>query len=129
MKKILALMVVMGLFFCGTSFAAITSLANNTVTAESGSSIFGGVDAADAIGAGKVLLGKMSKGVHFVANLDVAAPNGQSYALSTKHVSGSKAYGTASDSTAIYFVDTGDAALGTLGANTNSAFGASWTSM
>jgi hypothetical protein len=67
--------------------------------------------------------------VHFVANLDTAAPNGQTYAISTKHVSGSKAYGSASDSTAIYFQDTGSSALGTLTADTNSAFGAAWTSM
>jgi len=129
MKKIFALAVVFSLFFCSTSFATISALGNNTVTAEPGSTIYGGVDAADAIGSGKVLLGKMSKGVHFVANLDSTAPLGQTYALSTKHISGSKAYGTASDSTAIYFKDTGDAALGTLSAEDNGAFGAAWTSM
>ena len=129
MKKIFTLAVVFSLFFCSTSFADLTALGNNTVTTDPGSTIFGGVDSDDAIGSGKVLLGKMSKGVNFVANLDSTEPLGQTYALSTKHISGSKAYGTASNSTAIYFKDTGDAALGTLSAEDNDAFGTAWTSM
>jgi hypothetical protein len=129
MKKILALTIVFSLFICGTSFAALTGLADDTVTEVAGSSIYGGVDDDDAIGDGKVLLGKMSKGVFFVGALDTTAPNGQSYAIATKHGSGSKAYGSASDSTAISFKDTGDAVLGTLGENTSAAFAAGWTTM
>jgi hypothetical protein len=129
MKKILALTIVISLFICGTSFAALTALGDDAVTAVAGSSIYGGVDAADAIGAGKVLLGKMSKGVYFVGALDTAVPNGQTYAIATKHGSGSKAYGSASDSTAISFKDTGSAALGTLGDNDSGAFAAGWTTM
>ena len=129
MKKIFALTIVVSLFFCGTSFAALSALADDTPTDGSGYMIYGGVNAADAIGVGKVLLGKMSKGVFFVGALDTTAPNGQTYAIATKHGSGSKAYGTASDSTAIKFQDIGDTALGSLGANDSSAFADTWTTM
>jgi hypothetical protein len=109
--------------------AAPAALGDNEPTAGGGYSIYGGVNAADATGASAVLLGKMSKGVYFVGNVDAATP-GLGYAIATKHISGSKQYGTAHDSTAIYFLDVGTAALGALSAETNAAFTTnSWTAM
>lgn len=127
MKKLVILIIIAVAMTSGSAFAAISQLGDNAVTAATGSSIYGGVDDADAISASKVLLGKMSKGVHFVGNLETTAL--VSFAAATKHTSGSKVYGTASDSTAIYFKDVGTVALGTLDQPNNGAFGATWTAM
>jgi hypothetical protein len=131
MKKIFALTILVAFLTCGVSLAATpTALTDNTVTGTPGLSIYGGVDAADAASDSAVLLGKMSKGVFFVGNVDTAVPLGQGYAIATKHSSGSKQYGTAHDSTAIYFLDVGTTALGSLSAEDNTAFTAnSWTAM
>jgi hypothetical protein len=130
MKKIFALMILVSFLTCGVSLAAPTALNDNTVTTDSGWSIWGGVDGADAASDSAVLLGKMSKGVFFVGNVDTAVPLGQGYAIATKHGSGSKQYGTAHDSTAIYFLDVGTTDLGTLSDEDNKAFvDNSWTAM
>lgn len=123
MKKILMLATLFTFVFAGSSFAALTSLAVNTASG-SGYQIYGGVDAADATSTSAVLLGKMSKGVSFTHN-----SNAGGYAAATKHSSGSKVYGTAHDSTAIYFQDVGTGAIPELSAVGNSSFGDAWTSM
>ena len=129
MKKIFLLTSLVLLMACGNALA-IDALADNTPTANDGLSIYGGVDAADAVGAGAVLLGKMSKGVKFVGNVD-AVNDGLGYAIATKHDSGSKQYGTAHDSTSIFFLDVGTAALAALVDKEDAtAFtSASWTAM
>jgi hypothetical protein len=128
MKKIVFLAIVMMIAVSGYAFADGTALNANTKTAKDGSLIYGGVDATDAARANGVLLGKMSKGVNFRA-----VPNISGFSAATYHFNGSKAYGTAHNSTAIYFQDVGtNAADGawTLGtAWDNSAFGAAWTAM
>lgn len=132
MKKIFALTMLVSFLGCGTVLAAPAALGDNTVTAGDGYSIFGGVDAADAATDSAVLIGKMSKGVFFVGNVDADATGGmgQGYAIATKHSSGSKQYGTAHDSTAIYFIDVGTAALDTLTDEDTTAFTEnSWTAM
>lgn len=123
MKKIIVLLVLALFAICGTSFAA--ELGQDTVTSATGLQIYGGVNAADAAGGTSVLLGKMSKGVNFRAQYATSG-----YAIGTKHVSGTKSYGTAHDSTAIYFQDVGQAgAIPSLTAADNTSFGTAWTSM
>ena len=130
MKKIFAFTILVSFLSCGVALAAPSALGDNTVTSGDGYSIYGGVNASDAASDSAVLLGKMSKGVYFVGNVAATAPLGIGYAIATKHLSGSKQYGTAHDSTAIYFLDVGTAALGTLSAEDTTAFTAnSWTAM
>ena len=129
MKKILALALLLTFAVCNVSFADGTGLAADAITTNTGSMIYGGNDAADAARSDAVLLGKMSKGVHFRCNFD--ATDGLGYAAATKHTSGSKAYGTAHDSTAIYFQDIGTADIPSVTSTTpgNDAFGTAWTTM
>jgi hypothetical protein len=70
-------------------------------------------------------IAKMSKGVRLAANYD-----GQGYAMVTKHNNGTKQYGSADDSTALFseVVDK-TAAPETPGSSTNGFFGTGWTSM
>lgn len=128
MKKILALALLFTFAACNVSFAAGTALPTNTITTNTGSQIYGGINQADADRDDAVLLGKMSKGVHFRCAFDGTA--GLGYSAATKHNSGSKAYGTAHDSTAIYFQDIGTAGIPSLSAASNQAFdGTAWTTM
>ena len=126
MKKILVLTALIMFAVSGSVFAA--SLANDAVAA-AGLQIFGGVDAADAAAASSVLLGKTSKGVKFRGYL---ISTGVGFSNATYHGSGSKTYGTAHNSTAIYFKDIGVGAADdtwTLGTPSNAAFGPAWTAM
>ena len=71
-----------------------------------------------------ILIGKMSKGVSAGANYDDL-----SYAMNTKHTSGTQAFGTADDSTAIYRTNIGTGVLTAAPtSNSNTAF-ATWTEM
>ncbi|MDG5469513.1 hypothetical protein P9J64_14375 [Deltaproteobacteria bacterium IMCC39524] len=127
MKKIVFLTMVMILAVSGYAFADGAALASNTVTTTDGMQIYGGVDAADAARTNGVLLGKMSKGVSFRSAYLVGG-----FSAATYHMSGSKSYGTAHNSTAIFFQDIGDqAAAGawSLSSADNGAFGDAWTSM
>jgi len=123
MKKIVIL-TVLALFAAAPAFAGIQALATGAVTAQEGSSIYGGVDAADALATTHVLIGKMSKGVKFTSGYTSIA-----YAIATKHTSGSKEYGTSYDSTAIKFRDVGLAGLAAVSGTTEAAFGTGWTTM
>ncbi len=124
MKKIALLLAIMMFAACGSALAAGTALATNTITSTDGLQIYGGVDATDAARSDGVLLGKMSKGVYFRS-----AYGSTGFAAATKHTSGTKAYGTAYNSTAIRFSDIGTAAIPSLGSADNGAFGSTWTSM
>lgn len=53
-----------------------------------------------------LLIAKASKNVRFGVNYDAA--NGVGYALDTYHNNGTKMYGTAYDSTKLYFLEVGD---------------------
>jgi hypothetical protein len=131
MKKIAIMVAIMIFAASGSVFAAGASLASDAVTSADGKQIFGGVDQADADRDAAVLLGKMSKGVYFRSNFgDQVTEIG--FAAATYHNSGSKTYGTAFNSTAIYFKDIGDGAAAdvwSLSNFDNSSFGAAWTSM
>jgi len=121
MKKVLAFTAFIMFVTCGSGFAA--ALGQDT-DCTAGYSIYGGVDAAQAADPG-VLLGKMSKGVVFRAQYDDGG-----YAAGTKHGSGTKAYGTAHDSTAIYFQEVGqDGTIPSLDAADNTSFESNWTAM
>jgi len=134
MKKTFLLTVLISFMVCGTALA-IDALADNAVTAGPGRSIYGGVDAADAVSGSAILLGRMSKGVNFVGDVDADDTDGDGalgsgYAIATKHEIGSKQYGTAHDSTAIFFKDVGDTALGAIGGEDKEIFVTnSWTAM
>lgn len=82
----------------------------------------GGTLSATAPSAGDIA--KLSKGVRLAANYD-----GQGYAMITKHNNGTKQFGSAADSTALFseIVDK-TAAPETPTASDNTEFGAGWTS-
>lgn len=90
MKKILVLCVLMSMAFAGTAFAADAGTALLAAAADAGKEL----TANAPVGA---TIGKTSKGVRVGVQFQSTA-----YALSTVHVNGSKYYGTAFDSTAIF---------------------------
>lgn len=73
----------------------------------------------------------LSKNVSFIYDVDVASSaSGQSYAIGSRHFSGNKAYGTASDTTLIYWtaMTTGDVGTSQIG-QPNSTFNSGWNTM
>ena len=114
MKKIILISALFLFVFAGTTMAA-------NLTTGSGEQVFGGVVAADVADPNGVLIGKLSKGVSGTFNFTTTA-----YAMITKHTSGSKAYGTSYDSTAIYFLE--DFTLAVPSAVDSTSF-STWTSM
>ena len=130
MKKILALTLLL-LSFAGSAFAAaLTSgaLIGDATAGTGGLAVFGGVDAAAAAAASNPLV-RMSTGVQGVINF--AAATHTEYTIGTKHVSGSKYFGTSNDSTNIYWKQStkGNLVPATFGTGTNNANFASggWT--
>lgn len=128
MKNILALTLIL-LSIAGSAFAADIS-SNGLIgsTGVGGFAVYGGVDAT-AAGAATNPLVRMSTGVQGVVNFD--ATTHTSYAIGTKHVSGSKYFGTANDSTNVYWLqsakgDLDPATFGTGVDNSNFA-GGGWT--
>lgn len=132
MKKILALTLLL-LSFTGSAFAA--PVASNALIgvagppASGGLSVFGGVDAAAALAATNPLV-KMSTGVQGVMNFDATAHT--SYAIGTKHITGSKYFGTSNDSTAIFWKQSVagvlvPATFGTAIVNDNFSAAGQWT--
>lgn len=96
MKKIFVLAAMM-LFVAGSASAA--ALATATVSAE-GAAIYAGTTATNATNASYPMV-KLSSGVAGVVNFNSSDP--VSYAIVTKHSTGSKIFGTANDSTTIYW--------------------------
>lgn len=126
MKKIIALISLALTVFASTAFAAPATVSSGNVTASAGQVIRGGATAAAADDA--AILGKMSTGVKMGAAYGTAG-----FAVMTKHLKGSKIFGTAHDSTAIYWqplaADT-DIATTNVGTTAgNGAFATGWTSM
>jgi len=129
MKKILALTLLL-LSITGSAFAS--SVATNTLIGSAGvggMSVTGGVDQTAADNASNPLV-RLSTGVQGVVNFDTSTH--LEYAIGTKHVSGSKYFGTSNDSTNIYWLQSvkGDLAPGTFGSvsnNSNFASSAGWT--
>lgn len=108
MKKVLALTLLSLSFASSYAFAgqgtAGTVITNNTVTAAA-VSIYGGNTQQNATDAKSPLI-KLSSKVSAVVNweqVNKAQGLSTSYAIGTKHIDGSKIFGTASDSTTIFF--------------------------
>lgn len=116
-KSIVVVMAVALCFLAGNAFAA--ALSSGSV-----STVAGGTVVATAPASADIA--KMSTNVIIGATY-----SGTGYAIDTYHKSGTKAYGTAFDSTALYFKDLG--VNGTLTAPSSSlgteAFGTGWTKM
>lgn len=96
MKKILALTVLM--IITASTYASAAAIATNTVSA-AGLAFYGGLNA-DSAAASTSPLFKLSTGDSALINFDAA---GVGYAVFTKHVKGTKVFGTAYDSTAISY--------------------------
>ena len=122
MKKIIMLIALITFAAAGSVSAA--ALASGSVTSTDGLSIYGGLDATVAASATAVLIGKTSKGVKAGVNYTETT-----YAINAKHNSGSKAFGTAQDSTAIYTTELAvNATLSAPSAADTTSF-ATWTAM
>ena len=89
MKKIFVLCVLMSLVYVGSAFAVAANSALVASASEDGFSL--------KIANDGEVIGKCSKGVRIGATF-----NQTSYALATVHLSGSKYFGTAFDSTSIF---------------------------
>lgn len=118
MKKILFIVSVIALaipLMVGTSFGATIAASVNTASIQSGSNPQCTVS--------------LSKNVSFGYYPD-SATNAQSYAIQSYHTSGNKAYGTASDTTLIYWLtDTTGDDVGQPSASDSTMFQSNWTSM
>lgn len=119
MKKALALMIGIAMFSSSVAMAVTVAPAGGVTAA--GVQIYG--DSTDATTASSTLIGKLSKGVILGAHFSPTA-----YAVNSKHDSGTTAYGTAYDSTAIYKTEIGSTVLAFPSALDNTSF-SSWTSM
>jgi len=124
MKKILATILIV-LSFASSAFA--TAISTGTALTTAGLAVYGGVDAT-AAGAAPSPLVKFSTGVFGQVNFDATAHD--AYAILTKHTSGSKLFGTANDSTNIYWKQVITGALvngGTVVGNANFTSALGWT--
>jgi len=92
MKKLI-LLIIIALSFSSTAFA--TDAAISGVSDDDGQTLYGATPA-------NLDLAKSSKGVRFGWSTGATG-----YAVATYHESGTKYYGTAYDSTALYFKDVG----------------------
>ena len=99
MKKIIALTLI-ALSFGSSALAA--QLATHTISSDPGMALFGGTTQTEAEAATNPLV-RLSTGVYAVVNYTAAANLSSSYAIFTKHYRGSKIFGTANDSTNIYW--------------------------
>jgi hypothetical protein len=134
MKKIIVLTMLM-LSFAASAFAAGVAVATNSLIGDAtagtgGLAVYGGVDDAAAALADANPLVRLSTGVQAVVNFTAATH--LSYAIITKHVSGSKYFGTANDSTNVYWKQSTKgnlvpATAGTAVDNSNFTVAGSWT--
>ena len=120
MKKIFVLCVLMSLVYVGSAFAVAENSALLATAAQDGMTL--------KIAAGGEVIGKCSKGVRIAAQFNRTA-----YALATVHLSGSKYFGTAFDSTSIFTQtpagDIGAAFSAPATSVSETAFGSPWTSL
>lgn len=96
MKKIISCLLLSAVF-AASAFAAPTTYTKNAVSAE-GAQFFGGVDDAAAKIASTPLI-KFSTGVAGLVNYNGTIE----YMIMTKHTNGSKIFGTANDTTSIFW--------------------------
>ena len=125
MKKIFCLMLV--LLSSATSVFAATQLATGEVS-DAAAAVYGGTDQTSAEASVNPII-KFSTGVSGLANFDNTG-----YSVHTKHLNGSKVFGTANDSTNIFWKASPSKVLmtadecGTTVGTANYADGTGWTS-
>lgn len=125
MKRIIAFTALMVISASTYAAAAAGALATATVS-DAGTGIYGGADAT-AASASTTPLFKLSTGSSVVINFDDA---GVGYAVFTKHLKGTKVFGTAYDSTAISFFTELPGVLTTTNTGTDTAVPTTgWTTM
>ena len=122
MKKIVAITALLILVAGNSCFAA--ALASGAVTPTDALTIYGGSSATVAASNTAVTIGKTSKGVRVGATF-----NNAGYSLNTKHDSGTKAFGTAHDATALYTTEVGTGALSAAPSAIGFTAFANWTAM
>lgn len=122
MKKIIIL-TALSLFVASSAFAATGLTLDLTKT---GLTVYGAKASATKNAAGTIAIGKTSTGV--AVGLNTAASG---YAVQTQHKNGTKAYGSAFDSTSIWVKDVTAGTADTTGYGTtgSDAFGEGWTTM
>lgn len=100
MKKIIALSLLL-LSFSGTAFGAPIA---SRIASGQGLSIYGGIDATTAAAAANPLI-KLSNKVTGIVNFTTSGTPlvSPGYAIGTKHYAGTKYFGTANDSTTIFW--------------------------
>jgi hypothetical protein len=127
MKKIIALTASI-LFVATSALAYNTQVTAGTNFANAGQSVYGAKGGAS--GTTTPLIGKTSAGVGIQMNTSATG-----YAAETQHKNGTKAFGSAYDSTAIFVKDvssavgTMDTAVGAVTGSDNFTSANSWTSM
>jgi hypothetical protein len=94
MKKII-IAAILVLSFAGASFAA--SLTSTSITSAPGLSIYGGAGTGESAAAVNPMV-KLSSGVNGMAIYDTTG-----YSIFTKHVKGTKIFGTPHDSTKMFY--------------------------
>jgi len=122
MKKIIALTAL--LVISVSTYASAAGLATNTVS-PAGATVYGGVASGSAASSTSPLF-KLSTGVSALINFDTA---GIGYALFTKHIKGTKVYGSAYDSTAISYLVVVPGVLTTTNTGSATAIPSGWTTM
>lgn len=125
MKKSMILLSLISLLaFAGNALAVTALTTGGTNTNGTGETIYGVAGA--GVTAGGTVLGRLSKGVQLGVNYTNAG-----YALTTKHLTGSKMYGTAFNSTAIYNKESasGTAVVAPTAADQSAFAPAGWTAM
>jgi len=106
-------------YAAGTAFTS-----GSTLTTGNGEVIHGGADETAAALDTASVLGRLSKGVHIGVNYTSTG-----YALHTKHATGSKQYGTAHDSTAIFNRESSVAVTAPSAASATAFSAEGWTAM
>jgi len=126
MKKIIALTALLVIVGSTSAFAAATPLGNNGIS-PAAATVYGGVVTGSAATSTTPMF-KLSTGVSVQINFDTT---GIGYAIFTKHVKGTKIFGTAYDSTAISFFTEVPGVLTTTNTGTATAVPTTsgWTTM
>lgn len=125
MKKNIAIAVII-MSLTSSAYAANTAGPTSGNLTNAGAAIYGGLTQ-DIANAATSPMGKLSSGVTAILNFDAT-----SYAITTKHIKGSKIFGTAADSTNMYFKASPAALITKTEAGSDSAnsnFASGWTSM
>lgn len=101
MKRTLSLMLVI-LSFAGSAFAVSADLTSGQATAAGATTVRGGADATTAAAAPTPLI-KFSTGVFALVNFTASANTSVGYEVFTRHLTGSKYFGTTNVKTNIYW--------------------------